>query len=161
MHVHSRPVLAALWSAAIPGFGQMYNRQFAKGVLFIFMEFLINNYSHLNMAILYSWLFQIEKAQQVIDYQWLLFYPCFYIFAIYDAYHVSCLRSEKPESKRMAVPFVVTWLVGTVSVIIGSGQTSFFGIERLGPVFLGVIVIIVCLAGGCFLVSRLPPSDSS
>lgn len=160
MHVRSRPVLAALWSAAIPGFGQLYNRQIGKAVIFILMEFWINNYSHLNMAIMYSWMFQIEKAQQAVDYQWLLFYPCFYIYAIYDAYHTSCARADKPEPKWMAVPFVATWLIGTVSVIIGSGQRSFFGIEKLGPVFLGVIVIIVFLVGGSFLVSRLTSKTS-
>ncbi|MFC0214909.1 hypothetical protein ACFFK0_21095 [Paenibacillus chartarius] len=147
-----RPLVAAVWSAAIPGFGQMYNRQLGKAVIFIVLEVLINDKSHLNTAIFYSWLFQIQSAQQSIDYQWLLFYPCFYIYAIYDAYHFCCNRLRIAEPAGIVVPFVVTWLLGTVSVIFSSGQRVFYGLERIGPVFLGVLVILVCLVGGCWLV---------
>jgi hypothetical protein len=33
---------AILWSIALPGFAQLLNRKFLKGIVFIFFEFLVN-----------------------------------------------------------------------------------------------------------------------
>ncbi|WP_423751949.1 DUF5683 domain-containing protein [Heliobacterium chlorum] len=43
--------MAALWSTVIPGFGQIYNREYLKGFILIFLEILINNFSNLNESI--------------------------------------------------------------------------------------------------------------
>lgn len=147
-----RPWLAAFWSVAIPGLGQMYNRQTAKGFAFIAIEVLINNYSNLNLAVYYSWLFHIEQAQRVINYQWLLFYPCLYVFSIFDAYYECCKLSNKKVSKWMAVPYVLTYMFGTVGVVLGSGNIRVGGLEKLGPIFLPVLVLVIVLGMGCGLI---------
>lgn len=41
--------------------------------------------SSFNKAIMLSFLGKIYEAVQIIDYQWLMFYPCVYMFAMYDA----------------------------------------------------------------------------
>jgi hypothetical protein len=33
------------WSIAFPGFGQLLNQKYVKGILFIFIEFIVNTIS--------------------------------------------------------------------------------------------------------------------
>lgn len=77
---------AILWSIALPGFAQLLNRKFLKGIVLIFLEILVNVNSHFNMAILYSFQGNIREAIEATNYQWLMFYPCLYMFAMWDAY---------------------------------------------------------------------------
>lgn len=151
----NRPLLAAFWSVAIPGFGQLYNGKTIKGILFILLEFIINVQSHLNSAIYYSWLFDIEQAQHVLDYEWLLFYPCFYVFSIYDAYHDCCILTNRPIPRLLGLPFIATAMVGTVGVIISSGPLAIAGLQHLGPIFTGVIVLVLVMGFGSWLVSHM------
>lgn len=155
------PLSAALWSAAIPGFGQFCNRSYIKALTLIVMEFFINLYSHLNEAIYYSWLFDIPQAQASINFEWLLFYPCMYVFAIFDAYHECSLRLEKPHSPYLYIPFVGTCFVGTVVVIWSSGELPMWGLEKLGPVFSGVIVILIGLLLGGWAANRFFPASQN
>jgi hypothetical protein len=153
------PLSAALWSAAIPGFGQFCNRSYIKAVTLIVMEFLVNIYSHLNQAIFYSWLWDVPSAQRCLNYEWLLFYPCMYVFAVYDAYHECSIRMQKPHSPYLYIPFAGTSFVGTVVVIWSSGQRPFFGLEKLGPIFAGVIVILAGICLGGWTVNRFFPQE--
>ena len=75
-----------LWSIALPGFGQLLNGKYVKGIVFIFLEILVNVQGSLNVAILLSFQGEIEKAIQQADYQWIMFYPCLYFFSMWDAY---------------------------------------------------------------------------
>ena len=75
-----------LWSIALPGFAQILNGKFLKGLLFIGLEILINVQSNFNDVIILSFHWEIEKAIEQTNYQWLMFYPCLYFFAIWDAY---------------------------------------------------------------------------
>jgi hypothetical protein len=75
-----------LWSIALLGLGQILNGKFLKGFLFIGLEFLVNVQSNFNEVILLSFHGEIEKAIQQTNYQWLMFYPYLYMFAIWDAY---------------------------------------------------------------------------
>ena len=77
---------AALWSLAIPGFGQIINKKYLKGLTLIGLEILINMRSGLNTIIIYSFHGQTLEAINLTNYQWLMFYPCVYLFAIWDAY---------------------------------------------------------------------------
>jgi hypothetical protein len=120
---------ALLWSIALPGFGQILVGQYFKGGLFILLEFLINVNSHFNMAIMYSFLWEIDKAFEVIDYQWLMFYPCLYMFAMWDSY-----RHAMPEEEKLTfLPFVFGAYFVTVGLML-SPKLSIFNIQ-LGPVF--------------------------
>ncbi|HYK72787.1 MAG TPA: hypothetical protein VEV44_06610 [Pseudoneobacillus sp.] len=123
-------VEAVLWSAALPGFGQLLVGQYFKGAIFIFLEFLININSHFNSAIMYSFLWEIDKAMQVTDYQWLMFYPCLYMFAMWDAY-----RQAMPEGEKLTfLPFVFAAYFLTVGLMY-SPKLEIFNI-KFGPVFL-------------------------
>jgi hypothetical protein len=74
------------WSIALPGFAQLLNGKYVKGILFIVLEFLINIQGNFNKVIILSFQGEISQAIEQADYQWLMFYPCLYMFAIWDAY---------------------------------------------------------------------------
>jgi len=76
---------ALLWSIALPGFGQFLNGKLIKGIVFVFLEFLINVQANLNEVTISSFHGEIEKAIEQANYQWLMFYPCLYFFAMWDA----------------------------------------------------------------------------
>lgn len=69
-----------------PGFAQFLNGRLIKGIVLIFLEFVINIQSNMNQAIMNSFHGDIHSAIQITEYQWLLFYPCVYLFAIWDGY---------------------------------------------------------------------------
>ncbi|WP_438448787.1 hypothetical protein [Gorillibacterium sp. sgz5001074] len=157
MKVPRSPLAAALWSVAIPGFGQLYNRRFAKGLIFIVLEFLINLNSHLNLAIYYTWLFDIPQSQRIINYEWLLFYPCVYVFGIFDAYHDCCQDLERPYPRLLVVPFFASSFIGTILVVLSSGPVQVLSLDRIGPVFVGVILMLLLLGGGSWAIHRYSP----
>jgi len=51
-----------LWSIALPGFGQFLNGKPIKGIVFVFLEFLINVQSNFNTIIISSFQGDIKKA---------------------------------------------------------------------------------------------------
>ena len=53
------PWVSAWWSAAFPGFGHMFIGKYLHGFILIIWELVVNNMSHLNMAIALSFLWQI------------------------------------------------------------------------------------------------------
>ncbi|WP_349655130.1 hypothetical protein [Neobacillus sp. YX16] len=102
-----------LWSIAFPGFGQMLNGKYFKGILFILLEFVINVQSHFNEVIMLSFNGEIEKTFARTEYQWLMFYPCVYFFAMWDAYK-DAGGDKEPYS---FLPFVSSAYLVTVGLI--------------------------------------------
>jgi hypothetical protein len=136
---------ALLWSIALPGFGQLLVGQYFKGGLFVFLEFLINVCSHFNLAIMYSFLWEIDKAFKVIDYQWLMFYPCLYMFAMWDSY-----RHAMPEEEKLTfLPFVFGAYFITVGLML-SPKLTIFNIQ-FGPVFWPMLFLPIGLLVGYFI----------
>ncbi|WP_174615811.1 hypothetical protein [Virgibacillus ihumii] len=131
------------WSIALPGFGQLLNGAYIKGLLLVGLEFLINVMGNFNQIIILSFHGEIQKAVEVTNYGWLMFYPCLYFFAIWDAY-----KDAKGESKPYAfLPFVFSAYFVTVGVIF-SADLKLFGI-LIGPVWLPILFLPVgLLAGG-------------
>ena len=78
----SKSLERILWSITFPGFGQLLNKHFLKGVLFIALEFVINVKANINLIIIHSFYGDTVLAIEETNYQWLMFYPCVYIFAI-------------------------------------------------------------------------------
>lgn len=127
---------AVLWSIALPGFSQLLSGQIIKGTLFVLLEFVINMYSNFNSAIMFSFLGEIDYAIQVTNFQWLMFYPCLYFFAMWDAY-----RSAMHENEELSfLPFVFSAYFVTVGLMY-STRIKIFGI-LIGPVFLPMLSLI-------------------
>ncbi|MED1471665.1 hypothetical protein P4U62_25490 [Bacillus salipaludis] len=127
---------ALLWSIALPGFGQLLNGKYLKGIIFISLEFIINVLSHFNEVILHSFNGDIEKAIQRTEYQWLLFYPCVYFFAMWDAYK-DAGGGKEPYSY---LPFVFSAYFVTVGLIY-SAKIKLFGI-MFGTMWFPMLCVI-------------------
>lgn len=133
------------WSIALPGFGQILNGEFLKGFLFIALEFLVNVQSNLNGVILLSFHGEIEKAIQQTNYGWLMFYPCLYFFAMWDAYK-DAGGGKKPYS---FLPFVFSAYFMTVGTIYSS-KLTLFGV-LFGPIWLPMLSVIPGLLVGLLI----------
>ncbi|RSK28546.1 hypothetical protein EJF36_17665 [Bacillus sp. HMF5848] len=131
------------WSIALPGFGQLLNGKLIKSLVFIFLEILVNVNSSFNLGILFSFNGEILKAIEVIDYQWLMFYPCLYLFAIWDAYR-DAAGDELPDY--YFFPFVFGAYFVTVGLIY-SKSFKMFGF-LFGPIFSPMIFLIFGLLVG-------------
>jgi hypothetical protein len=121
------------WSIAFPGFGQFLNKKYAKGFLFVILEFTVNVQARLNLAIIPSFYGLGETANESVNYQWIMFYPCLYLFSMYDAY-----RDAGGENIRYAfIPFVVSAYCGTIGVIY-SQSVEIFG-HIAGVIWLPIL----------------------
>ncbi|MEZ0116879.1 UNVERIFIED_ORG: hypothetical protein ABRZ91_000836 [Heyndrickxia coagulans] len=89
------PLEAIVWNIALPGFAQLLAGRYVKGIMFLFMEFLINVNSRFNEAIMLSFLGRTREAGNIVDYGWLMFYPCLYFFAMWDALFLTFQNSRK------------------------------------------------------------------
>jgi hypothetical protein len=127
-----------LWSVALPGFAQFLNQKYFKGFVFVVLEILINGKARINQAIIFSFHGKIEKAIEVTDYGWLLFYPCLYLFAIYDAY-----KDAGGGDHFSFLPFVISAYMGTIGVI--------YSPYYLGPIWLPILFLILGAAIGIFI----------
>ena len=126
-----------LWNIAIPGFGQLINEKYLKGLTLIGLELLINMQSGLNTIIIYSFNGQTLAATNSTNYQWLMFYPSLYLFAIWDAYR-DAGGSKIP---LLFLPFALSAYTGTVGVIF----SSTFTIKNilLGPFWLMFCFLLI------------------
>ncbi|MCF6409785.1 hypothetical protein [Pseudalkalibacillus salsuginis] len=137
-----------LWSIALPGFGQLLNGQYLKGIVFIALEFIINVQSNFNEVILLSFNGEIETAIQHTNFGWLMFYPCLYFFAMWDAYKNA--GGDRNPYSYLPFVFMAYWV--TVGLMF-SAKVSLFGVV-LGPVWLPMLFVIPGLLTG-FLIQVL------
>jgi len=83
------PWVTAFWSMMFPGFGHIIIGSYIKGFLLIIWEFVINNESHLNEAIMLAYTGRFELSKQVLNQRWLLLYVSVFFYAIWDSYRTS------------------------------------------------------------------------
>lgn len=141
-----------LWSIALPGFGQFLNGKLIKGLALMILEFMVNLQSQLNLVIIASFQGEIEKAVQLTDYQWLMFYPCLYMFGIYDAYRDAV---EGNVGDFAVLPFALAAFFATVGVIY-STNLKVSGV-LLGPVWAPMLFCFLGMGIG-FIIKRVSPS---
>lgn len=131
-----------LWSIALPGFGQILNGQLIKGFLFIALEIVINVNANFNEVIRLSFIGQIDAAISQTNYQWLMFYPCLYFFAMWDAFK-DAGGGKEPFSY---LPFVFSAFFVTVGIMY-STNAKVFGI-LLGTMWFPMLCVIPGLIVG-------------
>jgi hypothetical protein len=108
----------------------------------VFLEVLINVQANFNEVIISSFHGEIEKAIGQTDYQWLMYYPCLYFFAMWDAW-----KDAGGGKKRYSfLPFVFSAYFVTVGCIYSS-SFKLFGV-LLGPVWLPILSVLPGLAVG-------------
>jgi hypothetical protein len=97
-----------------------------KGITIILLEFVINVRSHFNEIILLSFNGEIGKAIEHTEYQWLMFYPCVYFFAMWDAYK-DAGGDKEPYS---FLPFVLSAYFVTMGLMY-SAKIKLFGMRTI------------------------------
>lgn len=143
--VYHKAIETLLWCIAFPGFGQFLNRRFGKGIVLIVLEIVINMGANLNQIILLSFQGEIEKAVLLVNFQWLMFYPCVYMFGMWDAYK----DAGGGSSPFAFLPFVSAAFFATVGVMY-SPILKIFGI-LLGPVWLPMLFCFLGIGIGIMI----------
>lgn len=88
LHLKS-PYIVAFWSVAFPGFGHLLLSKYIRGMLLFIWELFINQKTHLNSAMVYSFMGDIESAKAVLDTSMMHLYIPVYLFAIWDSYRTT------------------------------------------------------------------------
>jgi len=136
----NKPIEVLLWSLALPGFGQLINRKYVKGILLVFLEFVINVQARLNIGIVHSFKGEMVQAIAAVDYQWLMFYPCVYVFGKWDAYRDAIINNGDKPTYYQSLPFVFSAYFSTIGVI----YSDVIILNILwGPVFLPILTMIM------------------
>ncbi|MFC4808161.1 hypothetical protein [Paenibacillus sp. GCM10023250] len=90
VQLHQRnPHVVAMWSVAFPGFGHFLCERFVTGFALFFWEFYINQVTHLNTAMMYSFNGEFDRAKAVLDEKHIYLYIPVYLFAIWDSYRMT------------------------------------------------------------------------
>lgn len=146
IHEKSKKLEVVLWSLALPGFGQLLNGRYVKGLLLVGLEFLINVMGNFNTIIVLSFNFKNQEAMDETNYLWLLFYSCLYFFSIWDAYKDAGGGKRKPFAY---LPLVFSAYFVTVGVIF-SPRLRIAG-HLLGPMWSGFLFLPVGLGIGALI----------
>ncbi|PAV27826.1 hypothetical protein CIL05_19960 [Virgibacillus profundi] len=141
----SKKLEALLWSIALPGFGQLLNHKYVKGLLLVGLEILVNVMGNFNRIIVLSFNLKIEEAIAQTNYLWLMFYPCLYFFAIWDAYK-DAGGGKRPFAY---LPLVFSAYFVTVGLIFSPGFTIFGYL--IGPMWLPILFLPIGLGVGAFI----------
>ncbi len=138
------PLEVLLWSVAFPGFGQIINKTYIRGALFIILEFIINVNANLNMNIVYSFQGKSEQAISVTNYEWAMFYPCVYMFGMYESYLCAIEKTGKEPEDYLSLPFIGGAYFSTVGVIFSNINPDFILIPptfiAIGGIILGILI---------------------
>ncbi|WP_138416302.1 hypothetical protein [Aquibacillus sediminis] len=81
-----KPYIIAWWSVAFPGFGHILLGHNFRGIGLIIWEIFINTHSKINAAMVYSFMGNIQQANEVLNPKLLLLYIPVYLFGIWDSY---------------------------------------------------------------------------
>jgi hypothetical protein len=141
----SKKLEAILWSVALPGFAQLLNRNYLKGIFLVLLEIIFNVMGNFNRVIVLSFNMEIERAIAETNYLWLMFYPCLYFFAMWDAYK-DAGGGKKPFAY---LPLVFSAYFVTVGLIF-SARLTLFG-YLIGPMWLPILFLPVGLAVGALI----------
>jgi len=83
----SNPWIALVWSALFTGFGHLYNKKTIKAAMLVIWMVAIIHLSNVSNSIIATFVGDFDLAHKSVDYQWLLFFPSIYTFAIWDSYN--------------------------------------------------------------------------
>ncbi|WP_018665362.1 hypothetical protein [Heyndrickxia acidiproducens] len=118
----------------------MYNGQFFKGIVFLIIEHFDNVFGNINKAIYLDFNGLTRQAVSTTNFEYMLFYPGFYTFVVWDAwYHAK----ESADKKKTAIPFLIGGFIGEIGAIYGNRlpiPTLFIGLLMIIPMCFGMIL---------------------
>jgi hypothetical protein len=133
-------VIAALFSIIMPGLGQVYNRQFVRGIIFLIIEHYDNIFGHINTAIQLDFNGFHQESIDVTNYQYLLFYPGFYTYVVWDAWFFAKPGANKTKT---AIPFIISGFLGEFATIYSSHlpiPTLTAGLVMIISMIIGMVI---------------------
>jgi hypothetical protein len=115
--IHLRnPLIMTWWSAAFPGFGHLLLSKYLRGFMLIGWEMIINTKAHINMAMIYTFAGEFDKAADILDIRWMSLYAPVYLFAIYDSYRTTVdLNHVYVLAKRENADFA-NFVIGSIEI---------------------------------------------
>jgi hypothetical protein len=159
------PIAALLWSFTLPGFGQIYNEQYFLGIILMFWEIGINNFSRLNLSIMESFHGDFTKAHDIVHYQWGIFYPSVWCFSMWQAYNRALSINEYIEGRKNKTFKLIGLLFGfTFGMDIGIfchfcflpyNRTSLPLKILSSPVFSGLFIGLLFAFAGHFIEGKI------
>ncbi len=81
-----KPLMAVFWSLTVPSVGQIYQHRILQGFFTLVWAVVIVYFSHFLEGVHYLIIGDIEKSTNVLDPQWVMFFPSFYLFTVFDSY---------------------------------------------------------------------------
>jgi hypothetical protein len=133
-------IIAAFFSILMPGIGQIYNGQFVKGIAFLLIEHFDNILGNINTAIHLDFNGQHKEALHIANFEYVLFYPGFFVFFVWDAWYFAKPGADKSKSP---IPFLLGGILGLFSVIYSSHipmPTMTTGLMMIIPMLIGMII---------------------
>ncbi|SMQ77824.1 hypothetical protein SAMN05444673_3090 [Bacillus sp. OV166] len=132
--------ISALFSILMPGFGQIYNGQFLKGVIFVGIEHFDNMFGKINKAIQLDFNGFHQQALEVVIYDGMLFYPGFFVYTVWDAWYYA---KESANKTSTAIPFIIAGFLGTFGAIFASKlpfPSLTVGMLMIIPMIFGMVI---------------------
>lgn len=96
------PWVAGIWSLLLPGLGQLYTRRILTAFALLIWTLVITYNSQCLDGV--HWLFagNLEKARNVLNMEWLLFFPSLIFGAAFDAYSKTAEYNKLFDSEQKA-----------------------------------------------------------
>ncbi|MCD4840222.1 hypothetical protein LRS37_15415 [Neobacillus sedimentimangrovi] len=95
-----KPWVALVWSALFPGLGHLYLHNVIFGFFIFIYTVGICYLGNILLGIEYSMWGDFAKAKEVLNMQWVLYFPSIYLFIIFDSY-VTAVEHNKLFEKEM------------------------------------------------------------
>lgn len=137
------PWAALLWSLALPGFGQLYNRDYFIAVVLITLEFYTNYGSHLNLSLLYTFHGDLTRAHDMVNYEHGLFYPSIWGFSMWQAYNRAKRMNDSSSEVGLNGPFF--------GLVAGMNIGLYTHFLFISPVYCGLVVGLIGVVFGFFI----------
>ncbi|SFA81310.1 hypothetical protein SAMN05216312_101643 [Cohnella sp. OV330] len=114
-----KPWISVIWSMGIPSIGQLYLHRIVLATFILLSTIVLVYESRIILAIHYLILGDIGSSAKAVDAQWLLYFPSFYFFSLYDAY-VSTVENNKLFDHALRSHLVRSYQPPGVTLTIGS-----------------------------------------
>jgi hypothetical protein len=124
----------------MPGLGQVYNRHFLRGIIFLIIEHYDNTLGHINTAIHLDFNGFHNEAIAKTDFGHMMFYPGFYVYCVWDAWYYAKPGADKTKT---AIPFLIGGFTGEFAAIYSSHlpiPTLTTGVIIIFPMIIGMII---------------------
>ncbi len=149
------PWTALLWSAMMPGLGQLYNRDYGNGILLIVLEFIVNYFSCINCMILFEFNNTCFKEITNSNLHWMMFYPSLYSFGMWQAFNCAVTMNQVsdghghgpdsyPKLTGLFIGFGIGMLLGIIWPYRGLRIITGLGIGLIGMLIGHGLELVLC-----------------